>query len=125
MEITDWPRSPKILGRAEELIAEMALTVLDDGPTDSGSILIIYPTEFDLFTAGDMATATGSFQQLVAGAGALPFIEGLMLGKLMRLCLPGLGDVQYAQCDAELLAYLTEEHRESEGAEASPGASAP
>jgi hypothetical protein len=110
----------KILGRAEELIAEMAMTVLDDGPTDSGSILIIYPTEFDLFTASDMATSTASFQQLVAGSGALPFIEGLMLGKLMRLCLPGLGDAQYAQCDDELVAYLAEEHRELESGEGAP-----
>ena len=114
----------KILGRAEELIAEMASTVLDDGPPDPGAILIIYPTEFDLFTAGDMAAATASFQQLVAGAGALPFIEGLMLAKLTRLCLPGLGDIQYAQCDSELTAYLDERHREREGAETAPGASA-
>ncbi len=114
----------KILGRAEELIAGMALTVLDDRPTDLGSILIIYPTEFDLFTASDMAASTASFQQLVANSGALPFIEGLMLSKLMRLCLPGLGDVQYAQCDAELTTYLEEEHREREDAEAVPKASA-
>ena len=114
----------KILGRAEEMIAEIALTVLDDRPTDLGSILIIYPTEFDLFTASDMATATGSFQQLADNAGALPFIEGLMLGRLMRLCLPGLGDIQYAQCDAELKAYLTQEHRERESAEVAPNASA-
>jgi hypothetical protein len=114
----------KILGRAEELIAEMALTVLDDRPASPDSIHIIYPTEFDLFTASDMAASTASFQQLVANSGALPFIEGLMLAKLMRLCLPGLGDVQYAQGDAELTTYLEEEHREREGAEAATKASA-
>jgi hypothetical protein len=115
----------KVLGRAEEIIAEMASTVLDDGQREPAPILIIYPTEFDLFTASDMATATSSFQQLVAGSGALPFIEGLMLGKLMRLCLPGLGDAQYAQGDAELSAYLLEEHDEREGVETRPAASAP
>lgn len=114
----------KILGRVEELIAEIALTVLDDRPTNESSILIIYPTEFDLFTASDMAASTGSFQQLAASAGELPYIEGLMLGRLMRLCLPGLSDLQYAQCDAELKAYLDEEHREREGAEVAPEASA-
>ena len=101
----------KVLGRAEEIIAELALNVLDDGAGGTDSILIHYPTEFDLFSAVDMANATSSFQQLVGGAGALPIIEGLMLGKLMRLCLPGLGDAQYAQCDEELSAYLAEEHR--------------
>jgi hypothetical protein len=114
----------KILGRAEELIAEMASVVLDDGRGEPGPIRVAYPTEFDLFTAADMATATESFQRLVAGAGALPFVEGLMLGKLMRLCLPGLGDAQYAQGDAELSLYLLEEHREREGAESPPDAPA-
>ena len=33
-----------------------------------------------------------SFQTLVAQAGRLPITEGLMLGRLMRLCLPGLND---------------------------------
>jgi hypothetical protein len=59
-----------------------------------------------------MASATASFQELVAGAGSLPKIEGLMLAKLMRLCLPGLSDVQYFECDAELNSYLEQEHRD-------------
>ena len=70
-----------------------------------------------------MATSTASFQQVVAGSGALPIVEGLMLARLMRLCLPGLGDVQYAQGDAELSGYLLEKHRGREGA--SPGLDAP
>ena len=114
----------KILGRAEELIAEMASTVLGDGRVEPGPILVLYPTEFDLFSAADMATSTASFQQLIAGSGALPFVEGLMLGKLMRLCLPGLADAQYAQGDAELAAYLLEEHRERKDGEARPDAPA-
>jgi hypothetical protein len=108
-------RIAKILGRAEELIAEMASIVLNDGQRDPEPILIHYPTEFDLFTASDMATSTASFQELVAAAGALPFIEGLMLAKLMRLCLPGLGDTQYAQADAELTGYLRKLNGEREG----------
>ena len=99
----------KILARAEELIAEMALLVIDDGATDFAelrAIEVAYPTEFDLYTAGDVASATASFQSLVAQAGALPFTEGLMLGKLMRLCLPGLNDAQYSQCEEEIAAHL-------------------
>ena len=84
-------RIARVLGRAEEQVAEMASVVLDDGMGEPEPIAISYPTEFDLFTASDMAGATASFQQLVADAGALPFVEGLMLGKLMRLCLPRPG----------------------------------
>ena len=96
----------KILARAEEIIAEMALAVLDDGEPGPAEVQVSYPTEFDLFTAADMAGAVGSFQSLLAGAGALPVTEGLMLSRLIRLCLPGLGDLQYARCDEELETYL-------------------
>ncbi len=67
---------------------------------------IVYPTEFDLFTAGDVAAVDGDFQAIVARAGALPITEGLMLSRLMRLCLPGLSDAQYARCDAEIEGHL-------------------
>jgi hypothetical protein len=96
----------KILARAEEIIAEMALTVLDDGEPDPAEVQVSYPTEFDLFTAVDMAGAVGSFQALLTNAGALPVTEGLMLSRLIRLCLPGLGDQQYARSDEELETYL-------------------
>ena len=99
----------KILGKAERLAAELAMTVLGDGVPEPGAMAeveVIYPTEFDLYTAGDMADATANFQALAANAGALPTIEGLMLGRLMRLCLPGLSDAQYAVCDAEIAAHL-------------------
>jgi hypothetical protein len=112
----------KILGRAEEQIAELALVVIDDGRATLDPVEIHYPTEFDLFTAADMAASTASFQGLVADAGALPVVEGLMLAKLMRLCLPGLGDSRYARCDEELTAYLAKKHRGLRGAEDAPGA---
>ncbi len=115
----------KILARAEEQVAELALTVLDDASTDPADRLgvrVAYPTEFDLFTAADMARATANFQSLLADAGALPITEGLMLARLMRLCLPGLGDLQYADSDAELKAYLARRGRQDEGApKAKPG----
>ena len=99
----------KMLAKAERLAVELALTVLGDlapDPTLLASIEVAYPTEFDLYTAGDMADATASFQSLVAKAGALPWTEGLMLSRLVRLCLPGLDDCRYAACDAEIAAYL-------------------
>jgi hypothetical protein len=106
----------KVLSRAEHVAAELALTIIDNGtpnPRDTNSIEITYPTEFDLFTAGDMAEATTNFQSLVANAGALPCTEGLMMSRLLRLCVPGLSDAQYKTCDSELEAYLTQQaHRQ-------------
>jgi hypothetical protein len=97
------------LGRAEEALALLALTVLHDGaipPAERAAVQIAYPVEFDLYTASDVAEAAGSFQAIAARAGALPETERLLLGRLMRLCLPGLGDAQYARCDEEIQALL-------------------
>src|SRR5205807_1485409 len=74
--------------------------------SETAVIEIVYPTEFDLFTAGDVATATADFQAIAAKAGVLPLTEGLLLSRLMRLSLPGMSDTQYAECDAEIAAYL-------------------
>ena len=113
----------RTLAKAERLVAELALAVLRDGPrgaASAGEFEVIYPTEFDLFTAGDVAQATAQFQGLVADAGSLPVIEGLMLGRLLRLCLPGLGDWRYAECDAEIADLLAK--RVGEGSEIGPRA---
>jgi hypothetical protein len=107
----------KILARAEQVAAQLALSVLYDGQppaSETGSIEIVYPTEFDLFTASDMAKAAADFQSLAAKAGALPRTEELMLSRLIRLCLPGLSDTQYAGCDAELVSYLARRGRHGE-----------
>ncbi len=112
----------KILGRVEEQIAELASVVLNDGLGAAFGafvnleVRIAYPTEFDLYTAGDMARAAANFQALLADSGALPITEGLMLSRLMRLCLPGLGDGQYAECDDELQAFLQARHQKGAGA---------
>ncbi|MCA1685984.1 MAG: hypothetical protein LC745_08380, partial [Planctomycetia bacterium] len=105
----------KVLGRAERVASELAMQVLGDAPpsaAEKDEIRIVYPAEFDLYTAGDVAGAAGDFQSLVANAGALPVTEGHMLSRLMRLCLPGLGDAQYADCDEEISRYLAQ-HRGS------------
>jgi hypothetical protein len=99
----------RILARAERVAADLALHVLGDAPppaAERDAIQIVYPAEFDLYTASDVAAAAGDFQSLAANAGALPISEGHMLSRLMRLCLPGLGDTQYADCDEEISQYL-------------------
>ena len=93
----------KVLANAERAIAELALVVLGDGWTDARvPIRVVYPTDFDLSTAADVAAAISDFQAIIARSGALPLTEGLLLNRLVRLCLPGLSDTQYAGCDTEI-----------------------
>jgi hypothetical protein len=104
----------KVLARAEQAAAELALLVMGDGgpaPADQAVVSVVYPADFDLFTASDVATATAQFQALAARAGALPTTEGLMLGRLVRVCLPGLSDAQYARCEEEISAYVADQAR--------------
>jgi len=97
----------KALGRAERSMAGLALVVLGNGPPIEGEpVEVNYPADFDLYTAMDVAEASTEFQDLLAKAGTLPTVEGHMLMRLMRLCLPGLSDPQYAACDAEIAAVL-------------------
>ena len=97
----------KALGRAERSMAALAAAVLGEGtPIPGVPIEVNYPADFDLFTAMDVAEASSEFQTLLAKAGTLPTVEGHMLQRLMRLCLPGLSDTQYAACDAEIEAVL-------------------
>jgi hypothetical protein len=103
------------LAKVERQIAEMALCVLHDGSVSAkmlASIEITYPVEFDLYTAGDVARATADFQALAGKAGSLPTCESLMLGRMIRLCLPGLSDTQYATCEEEINRYVERRHEE-------------
>lgn len=102
----------RVLARAERAVAELALVVLSDGrpaAADRASVEVVYPTDFDLFTAADVAAATADFQAIVARAGALPGTEALLLGRLTRLCLPGQGDETYVRCEREITAYLADQ----------------
>ncbi|MGC8642197.1 MAG: hypothetical protein ACP5XB_20225 [Isosphaeraceae bacterium] len=97
-----------MLGRAEELIADLALTVLDDGVPQVGRswVIVHYPMEFDLFTADELARAIAQFQGILANAGNAPQTESELLRKLIRLMLPGLEDREYNEFDTEIDRYL-------------------
>ncbi|WP_165221876.1 hypothetical protein [Aquisphaera insulae] len=97
-----------MLGRAERQIAELVLLVLDDGKPrgDAAALRVNYPTQFDLFTAEELARAISQFQGIVAAAGHAPATESQLMRKLVRLMLPGLEDGDYAGFDAEIDAYL-------------------
>lgn len=96
----------KILKRTEEAATSLAQCIIGRRAGNSSAFSINYPVDFDLFTAGDVAASTAEFQSIVARAGALPKIEGRMLSRLARLCLPGLGDEEYSVLDAEIASYL-------------------
>jgi hypothetical protein len=107
----------KVLARAERIATELALAILHDGDLGLGAleeVEITYPTEFDLFTASDLATVTGEFQAIAARAGAVPVTEGLLLSRLMRLCMPGLSDARYARCDDEIELYVQGQNKRFE-----------
>jgi hypothetical protein len=96
------------LGRAERQIAELVLRVLDNGQprAEAVAVRVHYPTQFDLFTAEELAQAIAQFQGILAAAGNAPETESELLRKLIRLMLPGLEDDEYAEFDAEIKAYL-------------------
>jgi hypothetical protein len=98
-----------MLGRAEKQIAELALLVLDDGEAraDAQTVKVHYPTQFDLFTAEELAKTIGQFQEILAAAGNAPETESELLRKLLRLMLPGLEDDEYAEFDTEIEGYLS------------------
>jgi hypothetical protein len=97
-----------MLGRAEKQVSELALLVLDDGRggVDRPATRIHYPTQFDLFTAEELAKTIAQFQGILAAAGNAPQTESELLQKLIRLMLPGLEDEAYAEFDAEIDHYL-------------------
>jgi hypothetical protein len=98
-----------MLGRAEKQIAELALLVIDDGHSraEAQTVKVHYPTQFDLFTAEELAKTIGQFQMILAAAGNAPDTESELLRKLLRLMLPGLEDDEYAEFDAEIEGYLS------------------
>jgi hypothetical protein len=98
----------RTLARTEQAIASLSDLVLRDGreAESVGGIEIIYPTEFDFYTASDVATAATELQALAERSGSLPIIEKLLLARLLRLCLPGQSDAQYARCEVEIDEYL-------------------
>ena len=73
---------------------------------DHQTIRIHYPTQFDLFTAEELAKTIAQFQGILAAAGNAPETESELLRKLIRLMLPGLEDEEYAEFDAEIESYL-------------------
>ena len=96
------------LGHVERRLADLALAVMGAAPTheERAAVRVQYPSSFDLFTGEELARTVGQFQAILGAAGHAPKTEREMLGKLIRVMLPGLDDSDYGEFDAEIEAYL-------------------
>jgi hypothetical protein len=109
------------LARAERLMAEFVLLVQDDRsptPQELDGVRIVYPTEFDLYSALDLASVITEFQGILSASGETPDTEFQMLFRLVQLILPGLDDQTYQRMRDELKAYLLSRARASGAGEA-------
>lgn len=100
----------KSLERLERKAVSMALTVLNDRPCtpeELAKVTIRYPTEFDLFTAGDFASLVAEWQSMTANAGPeTPIATAYQLKSYVRLMMPGMDDRAYGEIDAEIDRYV-------------------
>jgi hypothetical protein len=100
----------KALQRLERRCVEMVLMVAGGKvptPEQVDAVEVVYPTRFDLFSAGDFSGLVAEFQTLLAGVdGVLPETFGHLFRTWARLALPGLDDDSYKQIDDELEAFL-------------------
>jgi hypothetical protein len=93
------------LARAETRIMGYALVCLNHDPDAyklASEIEVVYPTDYNLFSASDLAAIASDFQELVASAGKCPETESLMLSQLARQALPGFDDETYERIEAEI-----------------------
>jgi hypothetical protein len=97
------------LERVEVAVAELALTVLGDGPpspADLDGLDVEYPKQFELYTLSDLADAGAAIQSFAATAGALPEVETEVLQRLVSVALPGLSDDRQEELRAEVADYV-------------------
>jgi len=99
----------KSLKRAETTMALYATMVLRGSmpaPDVRTSIYIEYPNKFELFSADQLLDAGAKLQLFTGQAGDLPEVEGEILRQAARQLNPGLKDVEYAEMDAEIEAFV-------------------
>ena len=97
------------LQKLEMELARLALTVLSDGPVPPevlAKVTITYPSEFDLFTASDLAALCRDLQGIAALSGALPVAEIELITRLILAGLPGLPDQVQEKVRKEVEQYV-------------------
>jgi hypothetical protein len=101
----------KTLEKCEDAVSRLYWLVASQGdpdPADLEATTIQYPTEFDLFTAPELAALIAQIQTILNIAGTVPEVEAPLIQYLVRLALPGKDDDEYALMDAAIEKRLNE-----------------
>jgi len=113
------------LARAEGRIFAFALACLRDDPDAIGlasEIEVVYPTDYNLFSAAELAQVASDIQDLLKQSGDAPETEVLLITQLIRAALPGFDDSTYEKIQAEIEAAIgANAARKDEMAEGPPG----
>lgn len=93
------------LAKAERFLAEYAFIVLNGRPptdAEKESIVVAYPTRFELFSADEIADSTMKLQAIIGACGNAPNIERELIQAIVRKLLIGLTDEGYRELDLEV-----------------------
>lgn len=93
------------LAKAETFVAELALVVMRGGdltPEETASIVVGYPTEYDIADITSLMDNTTKFQLILGAAGKAPETEATIIQKMVRQLLLGMDDDEYEAMDAEI-----------------------
>ena len=100
--LTDLARS---LAKAERTLAIYAFLVLQGRmptPAELETIVIGYPTKFELHSADEIIDALAKLQSVMEAAGNAPGLEREMIEAAYKQILPGMNDEAYREIDAEI-----------------------
>jgi hypothetical protein len=95
----------KTLQKCEKRIACLALAMRlgrELTEAEEASIVVTYPSKFDIADAAGMIDNTTKLQLIMGNCGKAPETEGLLLKSIVRQLLLGLEDEEYEKIDAEL-----------------------
>jgi hypothetical protein len=96
------------LAAAETQMARLAARVLSEGRETAPAFTVTYPKQFDLYTADNLAQALDDIQRMAQTAGALPELQGELIGRLIDSLLPGLSDERQAELRDEYRTFLSD-----------------
>jgi hypothetical protein len=95
------------LQSAEIAIARLALTVLTDGASDPAEeITVLYPRQFDVHGAAELAEMAADIQATLNEAGRVPTLETQLVMGMVQIALPGLDDATLAAIESEVVAAI-------------------
>lgn len=95
------------LQSCENGLAEMVMR-LTGGTIKEDEGGVVYPKQFDLYTASDIAQALDDIARIASGLGALPILQAELLDRLVTLYLPGIPDEHLEEIRKEIDAKVNE-----------------